>query len=90
MKNSSSISEEKQPEPKISTLELHIAPEEIAYFKAVVESYDNLITMRTDDPRRHLLKLWYSPAHQGELDAILEEMALRGPVVILARNGQPV
>ena len=32
---------------------LAIEPAAIARFKAIVESYDNLATMRTEDPRHH-------------------------------------
>jgi hypothetical protein len=53
---------------------LHIAPGQIAHFKALVESYDNLATLRTADPARHHLKLWYQAGSQAEIDALLDEM----------------
>ncbi|HKD68719.1 MAG TPA: DUF4911 domain-containing protein [Candidatus Binataceae bacterium] len=59
----------------IMSIVLEVQPEHIAMLKAVVESYDNLVTLRTVDPMRHHLKLWFSPAHQGDVDAILAELS---------------
>jgi len=49
-------------------------PERIALFKAIVESYDNLATLRTEDPRQHHLKLYFSPEMAGEIEALLDSM----------------
>jgi hypothetical protein len=59
----------------IISIVLEVQPEHIAMVKAVIESYDNLATLRTADPVRHHLKLWFSPEHQADLDAILAELA---------------
>ncbi len=64
----------------IASLVLEVAPRHIALLKAVIESYDNLATLRTADPARHHLKLWFSPAHQADLDAILAELAASVPM----------
>ncbi len=50
---------------------LAIAPEEIARFKAVIESYDNLATLRTEDPRHHYLRLYYGLESAAEVEALL-------------------
>jgi hypothetical protein len=50
---------------------LAIAPAEIARFKAVIESYDNLATLRTEDPRHHYLRLYFSAEAASEVDALL-------------------
>ena len=42
------------------TIRFAIEPAKIALFKAIVESYDNLATLRTDDPKQHHLKLYFS------------------------------
>jgi hypothetical protein len=47
----------------IVSMVLEVRPEHIAMLKAVLESYDNLATIRTADPMRHHLKLWFSPEH---------------------------
>jgi hypothetical protein len=59
----------------IISMVLEVQPEHIAMLKAVIESYDNLATLRTADPVRHHLKLWFSPEHQGDIEAVLAELA---------------
>jgi hypothetical protein len=63
----------------IVSMVLEVRPEHIAMLKAVIESYDNLATIRTADPVRHHLKLWFSPEHQSDIEAVLEEMASTCP-----------
>jgi hypothetical protein len=65
---------------EIMSIVLEVQPEHIAMVKAVIESYDNLATLRTADPVRHHLKLWFSPEHQADLDAILAELAQTCPM----------
>jgi len=50
-------------------------PAKIALLKAIIESYDNLATLRTEDPRRHHLKLWFDPALEDDLNRILDSLA---------------
>lgn len=50
---------------------LAIAPEEIARFKAIIESYDNLATLRTEDPRHHYLRLYFGSESAAEVKALL-------------------
>jgi len=64
----------------IVSIVLEVAPEHIAMLKAVLESYDNLVTLRTADPVRHHLKLWFSREHQADIDAVLGELALTCPM----------
>jgi len=61
--------------PAMKSVALRIPPEQIALFKAVIESYDNLATLRTEDPRSHLLRLWFDPATEDELIRLLESLA---------------
>jgi hypothetical protein len=63
----------------IVSMVLEVRPEHIAMLKAVIESYDNLATIRTADPVRHHLKLWFSPEHQSDIEAVLEELASTYP-----------
>jgi Domain of unknown function (DUF4911) len=65
---------------EIMSIVLEVQPEHIAMVKAVIESYDNLATLRTADPVRRHLKLWFSPEHQADLDAILAELAQTCPM----------
>jgi uncharacterized protein DUF4911 len=59
----------------MKSIVLAVAPEDIALFKAIVESYDNLATLRTEDSRLHHLKLWFDPALGDEVDRLLESLA---------------
>jgi len=57
------------------TLLLAIEPAAIARFKAIVESYDNLATLRTEDPRHHYLRLCFDEASAGEIDGLLDSLS---------------
>jgi hypothetical protein len=63
------------PPVAMSTIMLAMPPERIALFKAIVESYDNLATLRTEDPTRHHLKLYFAPEMTSEVEALLESLA---------------
>jgi hypothetical protein len=63
--------------PKLATITFAIAPEKIALFKAIVESYDNLATLRTEDPRRHHLKLYFAAEMEAQVRALLDSMRER-------------
>ena len=39
--------------PKIDSMLIAMVPEQIVLFKSIVESYDNLATLRTEDPTLH-------------------------------------
>jgi Domain of unknown function (DUF4911) len=54
---------------------LAIAPAGIARFKAIVESYDNLATLRTEDPRHHYLRLYFDAASAAEVDGLLDSLS---------------
>ncbi len=70
--------------PRLLTIILTIPPERIALFKAIVESYDNLATLRTEDPRRHHLKLYFSADNEGEVRALLDSLRERFSIVEIA------
>jgi len=58
------------------TIVLSIAPEKIALFKAVIESYDNLATLRTEDPHRHHLKLYFAPESAAEVNTLIDSLTV--------------
>ena len=62
------------PPAAMSTIILAIPPERIALFKAIIESYDNLATLRTEDPRQHHLKLYFAPESADEIEALLDSL----------------
>jgi hypothetical protein len=58
--------------PSFQTVLLSIEPAAIARFKAIIESYDNLATLRTEDRRHHYLRLYFDDASAAEVDALLD------------------
>ena len=63
------------PPHAMCTLVFELPPREIVHFKAIIESYDNLATLRTEDPRRHRLKLYFAPEMAAEVNALLDSLA---------------
>jgi Domain of unknown function (DUF4911) len=62
------------PSRRMNTITLAMPPERIALFKSIVESYDNLITLRTEDPQQHHLKLYFSAGSSDEVEALLDSL----------------
>ena len=62
------------PPEAMSTITLALPPERIALFKAIIESYDNLATLRTEDPRHHYLKLYFAPEMAKEVEELLDAL----------------
>jgi hypothetical protein len=54
---------------------IHVAPEKIALFKAIIESYDNIATMRTENPALNHVRLWFDPESAGDIDRIIAALA---------------
>ena len=50
-------------------------PEQIVLFKSIVESYDNLATLRTEDPTRHYLRIYFSADSREEVEAMMASLA---------------
>ena len=50
-------------------------PEQIVLFKSIVESYDNLATLRTEDPARHHLRIYFSADSREEVEAMMTSLA---------------
>jgi hypothetical protein len=71
------MSETNPSGPRQKTILFAIEPARIAMFKAIVESYDNLATLRTEDPRLHHLKLYFAEEMEGEVRALLDSMRER-------------
>jgi len=49
----------------------------IAEFKALIESYDNLATLRTEDPRQHHLKLYFALSQKDTVTNLIESLRER-------------
>jgi len=65
---------------------LEVAPANIAFFKAVIESYDNLATLRTEDPARHHLKLWFDSALEGDVNELIAALSRRLSIRVVRTN----
>lgn len=67
--------------PAMRNVLIQIEPAKIALFKAIIESYDNLATVRTEDPENHHLRLYFGAESEPDvrelLDAIGPEFSLR-------------
>lgn len=61
----------------MSSIVLSLPPKQIALFKAIIESYDNLATLRTEDPINHHLRLYFAPESTAEIDALLDQLQPR-------------
>jgi len=51
-----------------------MAPEQIVLFKSIVESYDNIATLRTEDPQLHHLRIYFAADSRAEVEALLEPL----------------
>ena len=61
--------------PAIASMLIAIPPEQIVLFKSIVESYDNLATLRTEDPARHHLRIYFSADSREEVEAMMTSLA---------------
>ena len=65
------------PPAAMATMLIWIPPALIALFKALIESYDNLATLRTEDPKQHHLKLYFSDEIETDVRALLDSLRER-------------
>ena len=61
--------------PSIDSMLIAIPPGQIVLFKSIVESYDNLATLRTEDPARHHLRIYFSADSRDEVEAMMASLA---------------
>jgi len=61
--------------PAIASMLIAIPPEQIVLFKSIVESYDNLATLRTEDPVRHHLRIYFSADTRDEVEAMMASLS---------------
>jgi len=66
--------------PKIDSFLFAIPPAEIVLFKSIFESYDNLATLRTEDPQLHHMRIYFSADTRAEVDALLTSLEPRFPI----------
>ena len=66
---------ESADQPSFQSVLLAMPPAGIARFKAIIESYDNLATLRTEDPRHHYLRLYFDAASAAQINALLDTLS---------------
>jgi hypothetical protein len=66
-----------EPGPTFESIVIAIPPPRIAEFKAVIESYDNLATLRTEDPRQHHLKLYFAANQKDTIEQLIASLTDR-------------
>jgi hypothetical protein len=59
-------------------------PGQIVLFKSIVESYDNLATLRTEDPVQHHLRIYFSADSRDEVEAMMASLAAQFEIERLA------
>jgi hypothetical protein len=76
MKTDPSVSMNEEPDPAVmASMLLRMPPHQIALFKAVIESYDNLATLRTEDPHNHYLRLYFAPASARDVEELIASLS---------------
>jgi hypothetical protein len=74
---------------RLTTIRFAIEPSQIAMFKAIVESYDNLATLRTEDPQLHHLKLYFAVEMEDEVRALLDSLRERFSIREIPETAKP-
>jgi len=54
--------------------------EDIAYFKFIIESYEGMAVVRTQDPREAIVELMVAPGWEKDLEEVLEGLRAEIPI----------
>jgi len=73
----SAVSHSEEKIVDFESILIAIPPARIAEFKAIIESYDNLATLRTEDPRRHHLRLYFASDQKDTVNQLVESLRER-------------
>lgn len=72
------------PPAAMDSMLIWLPPNLIALFKALIESYDNLATLRTEDPAEHRLRLYFAPESAGDIAALIDALSAQFSIRRLA------
>jgi Domain of unknown function (DUF4911) len=61
----------------MASMLIWMPPELIALFKAIIESYDNLATLRTEDPAQHHLRLYFAAESASEVHGLIDSLEVQ-------------
>jgi hypothetical protein len=62
-------------EPRFKSIAVTVPRALIVVFKSIVESHDNLATLRTEDRRRNILKIYFAAELEEDVEAMLAGLA---------------
>jgi hypothetical protein len=65
---------------------IRVPAAQMALFKAIVESYDNLATLRTEDSANERLRLYFSPEMGADVAALLSSLAPHISIRCISRS----
>jgi len=71
------VSRSREESAAFESIVIALPPARIAAFKAIIESYDNLATLRTEDPRRHHLRLYFASSQKDTVSQLVESLRER-------------
>ena len=71
------MSRSREESAAFESIVIALPPARIAAFKAIIESYDNLATLRTEDPRRHHLRLYFASDQKDTVNQLIESLGER-------------
>lgn len=71
---------------RMKSIVFGLPPKQIALFKAIIESYDNLATLRTEDPVNHYLRLYFAPESADEIETLLDSLQSQFALMRLQSN----
>jgi len=60
-----------------------IRREDIAYFKFIIESYEGIAVVRTEDPHEAIVEMMVAPGWEKDVDEILEGLRREIPIEAL-------
>jgi len=61
--------------PAIASMLIAMPPQQIVLFKSIVESYDNIATLRTEDSVRHHLRIYFAADSRDEIEALIASLS---------------
>ena len=68
---------------------LRVRRGDIAYFKFIIESYEGLAVVRTQDPYEAIVELMIAPGWEKDVDEILEGLRQEIPIEYLGNSQNP-
>ena len=67
---------------------IRLRREDIAYFKFIIESYEGMAVVRTQDPREAIVELMIAPGWEKDVDEVLEGLQKEIPIECLRNSKQ--